>query len=211
MRLLVAALVCAASAGAAIDLRFQPFCDEAYYGGARTVDKAIRYLGVDVDYPCPTANGTMTALIIASIYGHKEVLRVLLSHGADVNAVSSQGFHALYVAARNSHGEIVRLLLENSEVNPFDATLNPGGFTPLHAAAQFNATTALKALLDDGRLPIDGLSDQGCTPLFYAAEYGALQAVKALLRHGADASIAWNGNTPADIASRNGHDEVVAL
>ena len=54
------------------------------------MEKAIRYLGVAVDYPCPTANGTMTALIIASSYGHKEVLRVLLSHGADVNAADEK-------------------------------------------------------------------------------------------------------------------------
>ena len=140
MRLLVAALVCAASAGAAIDLRFQPFCDEAYYGGARTVEKAIRYLGVDVDYPCPTANGTMTALIIASIYGHKEVLRVLLSHGADVNAVDNNGMQPVDLAmASVTNREAVLDVLRAA-----DATLRAA-----HATLR-GAADACDACADDG-------------------------------------------------------------
>ena len=152
-----------------------------------------------------------TPLYFAAKYSAYQAVEILLDGGADATIATNEGFYPLYVAARNDHGEVVRLLLEDSEVNPFEATYNPGGFTPLHAAAQFNATTALEALLDDGRLPINGLSDEGCTPLFYAAQDGALRAVKVLLRHGADASIEWKGKTPADIASQNGHHEVVAL
>ena len=112
--LLAAALVCAASAGATAS---QNFCGAAFDGNLEAVKESIRD-GVDVDYQCTTLVGPATALYIASYNGHTEVISVLLSHGADVNAVSGEGFHALYAAALNNHPKVVRLLSHFSAMTP---------------------------------------------------------------------------------------------
>ncbi|CAH0369602.1 unnamed protein product [Pelagomonas calceolata] len=205
MRLLVAALVCAATADAAAS---KAFCRAANDGNLEAVKKSIRD-GADIDYRCPTSIGKETALFIASQNGHTEVVRLLLEAGADANIVDHQGGTPLYIAAQEKHGDVVRLLL--AEVDPRDSILKPSGSGPLHVAAFQGGTAALETLLEDGRLPIDGRTTEGHTPLHQAAQEGRLKIIEALLRHGADATIAWNGMTPADVASQNGHDEVAAL
>ena len=180
-------------------------CAAAKGGDDRSVELALRD-GADVNFPCALPNGTATALWIASVKGHPEIVALLLSKGADMTALSVDGFHALYVAAGSDHGEVVRLLLENSEVNPFDATNNPGGFTALHAAADRDSIEALEILVEDGRLPIDGLTDKGETPLFRAARNGSHRAVEILLDSGADATIANDeGFYPLYAAAEQNH------
>ena len=186
-------------------------CAAAKGGDARSVELALRD-GADVNFPCALANGTATALWIASVKGHPEIVALLLSKGADTTALSVNGFHALYVAAGSDHGEVVRLLLENSEVNPFDATNNPGGFTPLHAAADMVSIEALEILIEDGRLPIDGLTDKGETPLYRAARNGSHRAVEILLARNADATIANNaGFQPLYAAAEQNQSDSVRL
>jgi ankyrin repeat protein len=205
MRLLVAALVCAASAA---DTASQKFCDAALERNLEAVKQSIRD-GADIDYQCTTPIGTATALGRASEDGHAEVVRFLIEAGADANTVDYQGASPLYIAAQQNHGDVVRLLL--AEVDPRDSILPPVGTSPLHTAAFHGSTAAVEILLEDGRLPVDGRSAEGRTPLHSAATAGQLKIIEALLRHGADATIAWIGMTPADVASQNGHDEVAAL
>ena len=207
MRFLAAVLLCAASAGVASASQ-EFFCRAANDGNLEAVKKSIRD-GADIDYRCPTSIGKETALFMASQNGHTEVVRWLLEAGADANTVDHQGASPLYMAAQKNHDDVVRLLL--AEVDPRDTILKSNGASPLHVAADLGSIATLETLLDDGRLPVDGLSLEGHTPLHQAAHQGQLKAIELLLRHGADASIAYDGETPADIASRRGHDEVVAL
>ena len=121
MRLLVAALVCAATADAAAS---KAFCRAANDGNLEAVKKSIRD-GADIDYRCPTSIGKETALFIASQNGHTEVVRWLLEAGADANTVDHQGASPLYMAAQKNHDDVVRLLL--AEVDPRDTILKPNG------------------------------------------------------------------------------------
>jgi len=212
MRLLAAAIACAAiaSAGGLSDERAsKAFCSAALLRSTKAVEIHISN-GVDIDYPCPTSTGTMTALHFASQYGYTDLANYLLYWGADANAKDSKGFHALYRAAEHGHGEIVRILLD--VVDPLNAIRNPGGFSPLYKAAREGNIAALEILLEDGRLPFDGRTEKGITPLFAAAAEGRFACVAALLRSGADASITnKDGLLPVDVASRNGHDEVATI
>ena len=107
MRLLAAALVCAASVGATAS---QELCDAAFDGNHEAVEKSLGN-GADVDYPCLTASGTTTALFFASQDGHTEVVRFLLEAGADPNTVNHNGVSPLFIAAKENHDDVVRLLL----------------------------------------------------------------------------------------------------
>lgn len=59
-----------------------------------------------------------TALMLAAYSGSSvDVVRLLLSHNADINHFNNYSRSALYMAANNGHGEVVKLLLEN-KANP---------------------------------------------------------------------------------------------
>lgn len=59
-----------------------------------------------------------TPLIRAAQNGHIQIMRVLLDHGADVNALDESGRTALMIAAGSSDPEMVRLLLsKGAKVN----------------------------------------------------------------------------------------------
>ena len=53
-----------------------------------------------------------TALMLASCYGHIEIVKMLLDRGADVNTVRGGGWSALSSAASGRHTDIVKLLLD---------------------------------------------------------------------------------------------------
>jgi ankyrin repeat protein len=52
-----------------------------------------------------------TALMLASQWGHKEVVKLLLDNGADVNAKADDGWTALMLASEKGNKEIVELLI----------------------------------------------------------------------------------------------------
>jgi ankyrin repeat protein len=56
-----------------------------------------------------------TPLHNAALRGYKEVVEVLVAHGADVNAKNSRGRTPLDEAARRGHKDIVRLLTAKAE------------------------------------------------------------------------------------------------
>lgn len=59
-----------------------------------------------------------TAFIIASYKRHKEIVRLLLQNGADMNARNKMDNNALWNASWRGHEEIVWLLLQNgADVN----------------------------------------------------------------------------------------------
>jgi ankyrin repeat protein len=56
--------------------------------------------------------GGYTALMAASEYGHREIVKLLIEAGADVNAADWYGRTALGWALRGGHTDIVNLLKE---------------------------------------------------------------------------------------------------
>nr|WP_237398587.1 ankyrin repeat domain-containing protein [Wolbachia endosymbiont of Diaphorina citri] len=101
----------------------------AQNGHTEVVELLINTRKVDVN----TANkDNFTPLYLAALYGHKAVVKLLLSNGAKVNDCSTDR-DPLSVAVNNGHKEIVELLLSAEGVN-----VNIGnrfGNTPLHVAA----------------------------------------------------------------------------
>ena len=68
-----------------------------------------------------------------AVQGHGEIVRILLSNGADVNAEGNAGGTALIGTSQAGHGKIVSLLLSNgADVN---AEVSDGT-TAIHMAEQ---------------------------------------------------------------------------
>ncbi len=111
-----------------------------------------------------------TPLGLAAFFGHREIVQLLLEHGADVNGASrnATGYTALTAAATRADLPVLELLLEHgARVNH---RYGPG-FTPLHAAAGTGNLAVVRALVDKGAQPASQ-TDDGKTPRQIAVEKG---------------------------------------
>ncbi|KAJ7024967.1 ankyrin repeat-containing domain protein [Mycena alexandri] len=121
-------------------------------------------------------------IIVASYYGHKEIVRILLDKGADVNAARGEYGSALQAAATGGHTDVVRILLDNS------ANINAaGGYngSSLQAAAARGHTDIVCILLDKGADVNAAEGDYGSS-LQAAAAGGHTEIVRILLDKGAN-------------------------
>lgn len=147
---------------------------------------------------------------------HKlESFRALLHAGADVHAVTADGYSALHLvgkteAATPACTEIINLLLAaGADVN----AAARDGVTALHYAAYNNCVAAIDALLAGGA-DIEYQTDRNkSTPLTYAAQCNHAQAVRLLIKHGADINATNNeGSSLLSLAiETNSHDAQAVL
>mmetsp|Transcript_2254 Transcript_2254/g.6416 ORF Transcript_2254/g.6416 Transcript_2254/m.6416 type:complete len:172 (-) Transcript_2254:84-599(-) len=86
-------------------------------------------------------DGNLTALMVAAQFGSTQRISHLLSEGAEVDAVDSQGWTALHWAAQEGQTDACIALLSASA--DIDAT-NTDGNTPLQLAKAEDPETAVK-------------------------------------------------------------------
>lgn len=89
---------------------------------------------------------------LASFFGHTEVVKYLLSAGAEVNSTSKNENHVmpLHSSVARQNLEITRILLNHgADVNAAQAD----DFTPLHEAVQNGQVDMVQLLLDYGADP----------------------------------------------------------
>lgn len=107
---------------------------------------------------------------LASFFGHKPVVDLLISYQAEVNSASKNGqwVMPLHSAVAGGHTEIARTLLEHgADVNARQAD----DFTPLHGAAQNGQMEMVELLLAYGA-DKGAQSANGRTPRSIALEKG---------------------------------------
>jgi ankyrin repeat protein len=129
------------------------FVDAALNNNKQKVELFIE-AGIDVN---AKDFGGRTGLYLASMYGHTEIVKLLLDKGADANLPKQafeghtdgeyDGHTALYVACKRGHTEVVKLLLaKGADVNAKDYN----GNYALLVASQGDKPEIVKLLLDKG-------------------------------------------------------------
>lgn len=135
------------------------------------------------------------------------IARLLLEHGANVEAEEENGIRPLAMATSAGNLEAVKLLLEfNADVNGGESSQNP-----FMNAAIWEHWNIAEYLLQHGA-DINGKDAAGDTALIMNAESGDVEGVKWLLARGADVSCTnCNGETALQRAREERQSEVVKL
>ncbi|HEY9151462.1 MAG TPA: ankyrin repeat domain-containing protein [Anaerolineales bacterium] len=120
---------------------YQPLGLACFFGNLETA----RYLinsGARVNSPSQNEMN-VTPLHSAAAGGHTELVKLLLEHGANPNAVQKSGFTPLHAAAQNGDVQSIHALLFHGA----DADIKSAeGKTPLDYAAEGNKTKAVELL-----------------------------------------------------------------
>lgn len=161
-------------------------------------------LSVNADYAAEIDLG-ISALQRASISGHVQIVKRLLSAGAPVNSHAKVA-SALSCATFRGHLQVVNVLLDaGADVNIQDEV----GCTPLHLAAKDGHFEIVKRLLEanaDVNMQDAGLQ----TALFWAAWGGHGAITKLLVEADANVNVRNNyGQTALHMAASGGHNQVV--
>ncbi|XP_044743261.1 ankyrin repeat and KH domain-containing protein 1 isoform X4 [Chrysoperla carnea] len=153
--------------------------------------------------------GDCTPLMEAASAGHVDIVRLLIAHGADVNAQSSSGNTPLMYGCAGGHEEVVRVLLEaGSNVEDH----NENGHTPLMEAASAGHVGVSKILLEFGAGINTHSNEFKESALTLACYKGHLNMVRFLLDAGADQEHKTDEmHTALMEASMDGHVEVARL
>lgn len=164
--------------------------DAAMEGNAAQVRKLIR-AKADVNYTESVDNtdgGTideMSPLMVATMAGSLETVKLLVANGAWVNYLNSLAVNALWIAAHNGHPEIVRHLAKHG------AYLNNSNFedvTPLMAAAMNGHLPVVKFLVG-ARATLNAVHKDGDSALMFAVARKQTDVARFLIDAGADVNI----------------------
>ena len=187
--------------------------------------------GVNVNAKDPRSR---TALHIAARKGYREVVELLLEHGADVNAGAGYNNETVAeFAIWGNHSEIVELLVSNgADISPLHLAVSigdkakerslieggadvnkrtPNGTAPIHIAAHAGFKCIVKLLIDH-HANINAISNWDWMPLHSAVDNGYKEIAQLLIAAGADINARdGGGNTPLNYAQKGRYNEIVKL
>ena len=126
-----------------------------------------------------------TALIWASCNGHAEVVKFLLSNGANPDVQGYDGWSALLWASHNGYAQVAEMLLDHGADTDLQGE---SGGTALTRASDKGHVDIVRELLTRGA-STDTQNALGYTALMWACARGHLQVVKMLLEKGARAEL----------------------
>ena len=156
-----------------------------------------------------TGPNKATPMYAAAGAGYANILSLLHQHGGDVEWKNPLCFSLLHQASRTGKVEAGQFLLDcgldiNAQAN--------NGWTPLfYAVSQGHIEFARMLLKRGARTDILDNSNRR-TLLHFAVMWKNIQLVRLLLEHGADVNTRDKyGETPSQMGSRQGRDEIVKL
>ena len=144
------------------------------------------------------------------------IAKLLMEHGADINAQDRDSITPLHAASYLGKVEMVQLLLEcgakaDSESNPIL------GRTLLHLVASgvcgfgYNGGRITELLLEHGA-GVNTQDKENVTPLHLASYLGRVEISQVLLKHGANANTKCKlGRTPLHLVAEGKHENGVCI
>jgi ankyrin repeat protein len=138
--------------------------------------------------------------------GLGEAARLMLAHGADIDARFENDYTALHLhwAAQAGAMQSLQALLESGADLHLVAR---GGLTALHVATEARHAEAVTLLLRYGAT-VDAADDRGLRPLFIALRKSDAACCAALVQAGADVDARFQG-IPLQYAIQNGSAAIV--
>ena len=156
-------------------------------------------------------SGNLTPLMNAVKGGNYELVRAVLAHDADVDAVDTDGWSASMHAAWLNEPKMIRTLGAGYGAN-LDLVEKLSQSTALGLAVQKGKALAVVALLDSGANADITMGEGGYTPLMIAANLGQLPAAQVLLQYGAKVDASNSGGVTAlMIAAANNKPSLFSL
>lgn len=165
-----------------------------------------------------------TPLHVAAAAGQTAVVRLLIQHGADINASSKSGGTALFAAVRSKHVDIVRLLVEHGAELDVDGMESPLIFATDNVEitrlllsgnpAPEAISEALRRAADESPMVAELLLTKGAkADIFTASTLGKLDRVAELLAGEPELVRQFQSDypnlQPLTLAAKHGHLKVV--
>ncbi|MGV8118460.1 MAG: ankyrin repeat domain-containing protein [Candidatus Xenobiia bacterium LiM19] len=154
-----------------------------------------------------------TPLHYAALKGDLESMKLLISHGANVNARDKMGRTPLHSALSRGNKEAALFLHKRG-----------AGIRDIYTAAALGIMNKLRALLDNNQASVNvpeygnqtilyfSETGEGRTAIHYAVMYRQLKAAKYLISRGADVNTkTMHDVTPLEFAAEMGYREMVEL
>lgn len=111
----------------------------------KAIAALLQWNKIDVE---PRNKVDESPLMLASLGGNLQTVKLLIARGADVN---KPGWTPLHYAATRGHLDVMRVLLDE---NAYIDAASPNGTTPLMMAAFYGTPSAVKLLLEAGADPM---------------------------------------------------------
>ena len=181
----------------------------AAYMNAPDVVACLLAAGANVDLEC--GEPRRTALMVAALWGHVEVVRTLLTcKDIALDQADIDGRNALFLAASENKPEVVTCLLAaGANVNFKNGRCR---HTALGVAAAHGHVEVVKTLLTCERIALNQTVADGISALVLAAFNNRAEVVACLLAAGAGMMVAdANGRTALTAAIANRHAAVVEV
>jgi len=212
------------------------FWRACFHGDLTTVTSLLqeRPQGLDINRSFGILDSP--ALCLSATFGHLEILQLLLNQPDMVVAecVNLWQETPLWIGCERKDEAVVTLLLADGRIDPNKPDERTGQ-SPLAVASLLAGEHIVLLLLQDHRVDINAGWRTGRSPLAAAAEAGNLDIARTLLLHerrapngsmGADSNgrqvegamdlnvnvnlLADDGESPLQIAAKNGHYDIVA-
>ncbi len=163
-------------------------------GDLKTV-RSLLQKGAKID--SPDSRG-VTPLMMACLYGHKNIIEELLHQGAEVKHISDFGGVLSHATGARGKPEIIKLLI-SAGADVHERNLIYENETPLFCACRVGRPDLAKILLDAGA-DVNAKNDLGNTPLWEVCATNRddipedlqktyPQLVRLLINYGADVSL----------------------
>jgi len=147
------------------------------FGNLKGVAGALKG-GADIN---KRGSGLQTPVMAATLNGHVDIVKLLLSKKADVSIPEQEGYTPIHGAAFQGRPDIMRLLIKHG-MNPHD--LHTDGFTPIHRAcwgSEPRHAETVQVLLEAG-VPPNQKANNGDTPISIATNPQTLQVLNKALK-----------------------------